>query len=381
METARRRSTTPGGPAPGPSPCSRTRRRCACTRWRSRRSGRTAPRAPDSAVSCSSPSPTRRAGPGTTRARSRRFLRAAELARSAQLPEMLARAAAGYGGRFLWAHALTDERLVPLLEDGLSALGEEDSVLRVQLLSRLAAALRHGPSRERRERIIRGGAPDRAQDRRPRNARLRARRRGGRPARTPHRRQAAGRRRGDRLPRQPRTGDRERLFDGHEHSFWAAWELGDPDRRAAELASMTRVAEELRQPAQLWALAVAQATLALSQGRFAEAPELIERAAAIGERVLGVGRGGGAQAAALPAASRAGTTRRLRARGPGPRGRVSVAARARGRSRARLRPRGAHRRGGGPPPRAHAPRPLGLARRRGVARQHLPARGDLRNPR
>ena len=56
-------------------------------------------------------------------------------------------------GRFLWTHALTDERLVPLLEDGLSALGEADSVLRVQLLSRLAAALRHGPTRERRERI------------------------------------------------------------------------------------------------------------------------------------------------------------------------------------------------------------------------------------
>ena len=81
------------------------------------------------------------------------------------------------------------------------------------------------------------------------------------------------------------TGDRERLFDGHVHSFWAAWEIGDPDRRAVELASMTRIAEELRQPAQLWMLAAAQATLALSQGRFTEASELIERAAVIGERV------------------------------------------------------------------------------------------------
>ena len=44
---------------------------------------------------------------------------------------------------------------------------------------------------------------------------------------------------------------------------------------------MSRVADELRQPAQLWALAVAHTTLALSQGRFAEAPELIEGAAAI----------------------------------------------------------------------------------------------------
>jgi tetratricopeptide (TPR) repeat protein len=80
-------------------------------------------------------------------------------------------------------------------------------------------------------------------------------------------------------------GDRERLFDGHEHAFWAAWELGDPARRATEFASMTRVAEELRQPAQLWMLAVGQATLALAEGRFAEAAELIERAAAVGERV------------------------------------------------------------------------------------------------
>ena len=213
------------------------------------------------------------------------YLRTVDLARSAGQPEMLARAAAGYGGRFLWTHALTDERLVPLLEDGLSALGEADSVLRVQLLSRLAAALRHRPSREPRVRIIEEA--------------VQIARRIGDPAtlayalvaaeaalhgpHNAHRRLAEGE---EIVSLVAGTGDRERLFDGHEQSFWAAWELGDPDRRAAELASMSRVADELRQPAQLWALAVAQTTLALSQGRFAEAPELIERAAAIGERVL-----------------------------------------------------------------------------------------------
>jgi tetratricopeptide (TPR) repeat protein len=226
------------------------------------------------------------AGPGAKST----FLRAAELARSAGLPEMLARAAVGYGGRFLWAHALTDERLVPLLEDGLSALGESDSVLRVQLLSRLAAALRHGPSRERRERIS-----DEA---------VQIARRIGDPAtlayaldaaaaalhapQTVHTRLAEGE---EIVSLVAGTGDRERLFDGHEHSFWAAWELGDPHRRAVELASMARVAEELRQPAQLWMLAVAEATLALSQGRFGEAAELIERAAEIGESVLAWGAG------------------------------------------------------------------------------------------
>jgi DNA-binding SARP family transcriptional activator len=213
------------------------------------------------------------------------FLRAADLARSARLPEMLAQAAVGYGGRFLWAHALADERLVPLLEDGLSAVGEADSVVRVQLLARLAAALRHGPSRERRERISEEA--------------IQIARRIGDPAtlayalaaaecalHAPHNAQMRLAKGEEIVSLVAGTRDRERLFDGHEHSFWAAWELGDPDRRAVELASMTRVAEELRQPAQLWMLATAQATLALSQGRFAEAPELIERAAATGERVL-----------------------------------------------------------------------------------------------
>ena len=213
------------------------------------------------------------------------FLRAADLARSAGLPEMLAQAAVGYGGRFLWAHALADERLVPLLEDGLSAVGEADSVLRVQLLSRLAAALRHGPSRERRERISEEAIQTarRIGDHSALAYALAAAECALHAPHNAHMRLAKGE---EIVSLVAGTGDRERLFDGHEHSFWAAWELGDADRRAVELASMTRVAEELRQPAQLWMLATAEATLALSQGRFPEAPKLIERAAAIGETVL-----------------------------------------------------------------------------------------------
>ncbi|MGH2716504.1 MAG: ATP-binding protein, partial [Thermoleophilaceae bacterium] len=212
------------------------------------------------------------------------FWAAAELARSAGLPELLGRAAVGYGGRFVWDRAMSDERLVPLLQDALAALGEADSTLRVRLLSRLAAALRGEPSRHRRERICEEA--------------VRAARRVGDPAavayalaaadaalHAPHtaqRRLAEG---SEIVSLAGTTGDRERLFDGHEHAFWAAWELGDPARRATEFASMTRVAQELRQPAQLWMLAVAEATLALAGGRFTEVAELIERAAAVGERV------------------------------------------------------------------------------------------------
>jgi eukaryotic-like serine/threonine-protein kinase len=212
------------------------------------------------------------------------FLQAAELARSAGLPEVLARAALGYGGRFVWDRAMSDERLVPLLQDALAALGEVDSATRVRLLSRLAAAVRGEPSRERRERLCEEA--------------VQTARRIGEPAALAYALDAAAvalhapptaQRRLDEgneiVSLASATGDRERLFDGHEHAFWAAWELGDPDVRAAQLDSMAGVADALRQPAQLWMLAVARATLALAEGRFAEAAELIEDAAAVGERV------------------------------------------------------------------------------------------------
>ncbi len=213
------------------------------------------------------------------------FLRAAELARSAGLPELLAQAAVSYGGRFVWHRAASDDQLVPLLEDALSALGEGDSGLRVQLLSRLAAALRGDPSHERRARLCEEA--------------VQAARRLGEPAVIAYALDASEsavngpdtveRRLADaaELVSLARSiGDRERLFDGYEHVYWAGWEVGDPDRRAAGLASLTRVAEELQQPAQLWMATSGQAVLALAQGRFAEAEQLIERAADIGERAL-----------------------------------------------------------------------------------------------
>ena len=213
------------------------------------------------------------------------FQRAAELARSAGLPKLLARAAAGYGGRMVWTRALADERLVPLLEEGLAAVGEEDSILRVQLLSRLAAALRGEPTRRRRQEVCEES--------------IRIARRIQDPATLAYALAAAesglvgpdtARRRADEAAEMiaiaKRIGDPERLFDGYEHRYWAAWELGDPDQRAADLSALTAVAEELRQPAQLWSALSAQTVLALSEGRFSEAARLMERASSTGQRAL-----------------------------------------------------------------------------------------------
>ena len=69
--------------------------------------------------------------------------RGRELAERLGLPEQLARAALGYGGRIIWEVSRDDERLVPLLERALAALGD-DSPLRVRLLARLAG----GPLRD-----------------------------------------------------------------------------------------------------------------------------------------------------------------------------------------------------------------------------------------
>ena len=157
------------------------------------------------------------------------FLRAAVLARSAGLPEALAQAALGYGGRFVWDRAMSDERLVPLLQDALATLGEVDSALRVQLLSRLAAALRGEPSRERRERICEEA--------------IQTARRIGDPAalayalaaaeaalHAPHTAQRRLDEGGEIVSLARATGDRERLFDCDEHAqaFRAAWEPVDP---------------------------------------------------------------------------------------------------------------------------------------------------------
>jgi tetratricopeptide (TPR) repeat protein len=87
---------------------------------------------------------------GSTADATQTFLSAAELARTAGVPELFARAALGYGGRSAWQRAGDDSRLIPLLEDALEALGDEAPPLRARLLARLAGALRDDPSLEPR---------------------------------------------------------------------------------------------------------------------------------------------------------------------------------------------------------------------------------------
>ena len=76
------------------------------------------------------------------------FLKAAGLAKRLGDTRLLARAAFGYGGIFVWQRAGADREMVPLLQEALMILGGADDHLRVRLLARLAGAMRDQPDRE-----------------------------------------------------------------------------------------------------------------------------------------------------------------------------------------------------------------------------------------
>jgi DNA-binding SARP family transcriptional activator len=204
------------------------------------------------------------------------FSQAADLAQRLGAPEQFARAALGYGGRFVWFRAGNDQRLIPLLEGAIEAI-PDDSLLRARLLARLAGALRDHPVPQRRASLSREAVE-------------------------------IARRLGDRStlayalegtyaalcwPRDTgswlamarelselaaEVGDKEKAFAGHIHAFGAFMVRGDLSAAEAEFAALTALADELRQPAQMWALTMAQTTRASFKGRFDEAERYVERA-------------------------------------------------------------------------------------------------------
>jgi DNA-binding SARP family transcriptional activator len=203
------------------------------------------------------------------------FAQAADLTRTLNAPEQLARAALGYGGRFVWFRAGNDRRLVPLLEDALERL-PGDNPLRVRLLARLAGALRDRPVPQRRASLSREAVEiaRRLSDR----ATLAHALEGTYAALS--------------WPRDTETwlamarelteladeaGDKEEACSGHLHAWGALMVRGDVGAADEELALTAALAHELRQPAQLASLSVAQGMRACFVGRFDEAERFISR--------------------------------------------------------------------------------------------------------
>ena len=211
------------------------------------------------------------------------FALAADAARELNLPDLLARAAIGYGGRFVWVRSGKDRRLVPLLEDALALLAPDDGVLRVKLLARLAGALRDRPSPRPVASISREAVG--------------MARRLGDPgtlayaldsvyAGITYPQQAAEwRASADELVRVAEiAGDKERAFAGHQHRLGVLMLDGEIAEADAELRAMARLVDELRQPAQMWALTLSQLARSMLAGRFADAEALLARSQEIGRR-------------------------------------------------------------------------------------------------
>jgi DNA-binding SARP family transcriptional activator len=224
-----------------------------------------------------------RAGDAT--ASKQAFREAAELAERAGLAQHLAHAALAYGGRFVWARASTDPAIVPLLDRALAAIGKQDSLTRVRLLARLAASARDEPLGDRRARL-----GDEA---------LRLARRSADPAALHWaiegrwiavegpdlyaRREGLAV--GDALiSLGEQIGDPEKVFAGRDHRLHCLWVLGDRAGVDAELEALGALANELRQPAQQWFVSTGRTMLALLEGRFDQAEQLISETLAIGER-------------------------------------------------------------------------------------------------
>jgi eukaryotic-like serine/threonine-protein kinase len=220
---------------------------------------------------------------GNTPAAKTAYLDAAGIARRLGLSRELALAAAGYGGRYVCSRAWGDATLVSLLEEGLAALPDDDVELRVRLLARLAGALRDEPARDHCDKLS--------------SEALELARRAGSPAALAH--ALDGRACALLAPDTvseclalgselrevaERIGDRERMADGHFTRLMAQLQVGDISAAEIELTAASRIADELRQPTQLWEVCAARALLALAAGRLGDAEELIDQALELGGR-------------------------------------------------------------------------------------------------
>jgi len=210
------------------------------------------------------------------------FARAAEVARALDAPEMLARAALGYGGRFVWFRAGSDQRLVPLLEDAIAAVAP-DSPLRARLLARLAGALRDQPAAERRAALCREAVELARTFDDP--ATLAYALEGTYSALSWPRDTDAWLAMATELTRLgEQTGDAEHAFNGRQHAWGAYMVRGDMRAADDELSTMTVLARRLRQPAQSWSLAMSQASRAMFHGDFEDAERFVEGAVELRSR-------------------------------------------------------------------------------------------------
>jgi DNA-binding winged helix-turn-helix (wHTH) protein len=226
------------------------------------------------------------------------FARAADLARANGETEAFVRATLGFAGSALWGNR-PDASTRGLLEEAQSLLGEGDPALRAQLLSRLAVIRGYsGPPLEEDERSAKAVALARASGSRETiSEALHARHYVLQGA--DHLDERAGLA-SEILAIQRELGQSDRSFAIREAHASDCLMLGDRDGFQDAVDDALRTARESHHPAFLWLAHGAAASVALLDGRLAEAERAIAECASW------------AVARAIPARSRSGSVTRSR---------------------------------------------------------------------
>jgi eukaryotic-like serine/threonine-protein kinase len=212
------------------------------------------------------------------------FLDAAELARHRGWRRELARAAAGYGRDDMYLRAGDDDQVVPLFEEALAGLDDEEVELRARLLARLAGALRDEPSRVRRDELTREAVE---LARRAGSAAALAYALDGRvPAIiAPDTLDECGALAVELCAVAEQIDDGVRLAHGHLHRVITRLMEGNLDGVDPSLAALERIADQIGDPFLQFEVRAGRAALALVEGRLAEAEQLAEEAFALGKSV------------------------------------------------------------------------------------------------
>lgn len=215
---------------------------------------------------------------GDARSAKETFIRAAGFARGTNSADQLARAALGYGGRFVWEAARGDPHLRELLEEALDALGEEDTELRVRVMARLAGGpLRDLPERETRAELSRKAVE---MARRVGDPATLAYALDGRYAAVwwPENLEERVKIAAELIAGARQARDKERELQGHHYLCLALMERGDITATMRELQAQVSLAQELRQPSHFFYVTTVRAMLATFEGRYEEAKDLIPKA-------------------------------------------------------------------------------------------------------
>jgi tetratricopeptide (TPR) repeat protein len=203
-------------------------------------------------------------------------------ARALRRPDLVARAALGFGGRFEFGLPRDDE-LVSLLEEARDLLGDAHPPLGICILSRLVGTAPYSDSLARRDELSREAVARARELGDPGTLVVALNSRAWAllgPDHVSERLAIAT----ELVGLAAATGDGNTAFLAHEMRFDANLALGEIVAADAEIVAMAAVAEELRQPIERFFVASIRAARALSDGRYAEAEALIAAARTLGER-------------------------------------------------------------------------------------------------